>query len=101
MRALASLVQSHRQPAALTCVSDDDLAAELTMARDVEPGRDVLPGPRLPQVTVTRVGRAEVVRVFLDATRLGPVARADSRKGLSGSRQCSDRQISPGAIEGF
>ncbi len=61
----------------LTSVSDDDLGAELTVAWDVEPGREVLPVTRLPQVTATGWDDPQVLGAFLDAVRWGTVASAD------------------------
>ncbi len=40
----------------LTSVSDDDLGEELTVPWEIEPGREVLPETRLPDVTPTGWG---------------------------------------------
>ncbi len=61
----------------LTSVSDDDLGSELTLAWEVEPGREVLPQTRLPTVTADRWDEPQVLGAFLDAVRWGTVASAD------------------------
>jgi superfamily II DNA or RNA helicase len=61
----------------LTSVSDDDLGSELTVVWEVEPGREVLPETRLPQVTADGWDDPEVLGAFLDAVRWGTVASAD------------------------
>ncbi len=63
----------------LTSVSDDDLGEELTLVWEVEPGREVLPATRLPQVTETGWDDPQTLGAFLDAVRWGTVASADSR----------------------
>ncbi len=63
----------------LTSVSDDDLGAELTVAWDVEPGREILPETRLPAVTNQGWDDPQVLGAFLDAVRWGTVASADDR----------------------
>jgi superfamily II DNA or RNA helicase len=63
----------------LTSVSDDDLGSELTVVWEVEPGREVLPETRLPQVTANGWDDPEVLGAFLDAVRWGTVASADDR----------------------
>lgn len=63
----------------LTSVSDDDLGEELTLVWEVEPGREVLPASRLPEVTESGWDDPQVLGAFLDAVRWGTVASADSR----------------------
>ena len=63
----------------LTSVSDDDLGEELTLVWEVEPGREVLPATRLPQVTGDAWDDPQTLGAFLDAVRWGTVASADSR----------------------
>ena len=63
----------------LTSVSDDDLGEELTVVWEVEPGREVLPETRLPQVTSDGWDDPETLGAFLDAVRWGTVASADDR----------------------
>ena len=63
----------------LTSVSDDDLGEELTLVWEVEPGREILPATRLPQVTETGWDDPQTLGAFLDAVRWGTVASADSR----------------------
>jgi len=61
----------------LTSVSDDDLGDELTVAWEIEPGREVLPETRLPAVTETGWDDPQTLGAFLDAVRWGTVASAD------------------------
>jgi len=61
----------------LTSVSDDDLGDELTVAWEIEPGREVLPATRLPAVTETGWDDPQTLGAFLDAVRWGTVASAD------------------------
>ncbi|MET3808701.1 superfamily II DNA or RNA helicase [Nakamurella sp. UYEF19] len=61
----------------LTSVSDDDLGDELTVAWEIEPGREVLPETRLPQVTADGWDEPQTLGAFLDAVRWGTVASAD------------------------
>jgi superfamily II DNA or RNA helicase len=63
----------------LTSVSDDDLGDELTVVWEVEPGREVLPDTRLPEVTATGWDEPQVLGAFLDAVRWGTVASADDQ----------------------
>jgi len=63
----------------LTSVSDDDLGEELTVAWEIEPGREVLPETRLPDVTSTGWDDPQVLGAFLDAVRWGTVASADDQ----------------------
>jgi superfamily II DNA or RNA helicase len=63
----------------LTSVSDDDLGEELTVVWEVEPGREIVPATRLPQVTETNWDDPQVLGAFLDAVRWGTVASADAR----------------------
>lgn len=63
----------------LTSVSDDDLGDELTVAWEIEPGREVLPSSRLPEVTVGGLDDPNRLGAFLDAVRWGTVASADTR----------------------
>ncbi len=63
----------------LTSVSDDDLGEDLTLAWEVEPGREILPATRLPQVNATDWDDPQTLGAFLDAVRWGTVASADSR----------------------
>lgn len=55
----------------LTSVSDDDLGEELTLVWEVEPGREILPATRLPQVTETSWDDPQTLGAFLDAVRWG------------------------------
>lgn len=48
----------------LTRVSDDDLGQELTVGWEVEPGREVLPETRLPQVAQDGRNDPQVVGVL-------------------------------------
>src|SRR5579875_3195778 len=41
----------------LTSVSDDDLGGELTVVWEVEPGREIVPATKLPEVTGVRWAR--------------------------------------------
>lgn len=61
----------------LTSVSDDDLGDELTVAWEIEPGREVLPETRLPAVTADGWDDPQTLGAFLDAVRWGTVASAD------------------------
>jgi len=63
----------------LTSVSDDDLGEELTVAWEIEPGREILPETRLPDVTPTGWDDPQVLGAFLDAVRWGTVASADDQ----------------------
>ena len=63
----------------LTSVSDDDIGEELTLVWEVEPGREILPATRLPQVSETTWDDPQTLGAFLDAVRWGTVASADSR----------------------
>ena len=61
----------------LTSVSDDDLGDELTVAWEIEPGREVLPQTRLPAVTDDGWDDPQTLGAFLDAVRWGTIASAD------------------------
>ncbi|MGH3275257.1 MAG: SNF2-related protein, partial [Streptosporangiaceae bacterium] len=63
----------------LTSVSDDDLGEGLTLIWEVEPGREIVPATRLPQVTETGWDDPQRLGAFLDAVRWGTVASADTR----------------------
>lgn len=63
----------------LSSVSDDDLGEELTLAWDVEPGRELLPETQLPDVTPDGWDDPATFGAFLDAVRWGTVASADDR----------------------
>ena len=63
----------------LTSVSDDDLGEELTVVWEVEPGREIVPATRLPQVTETSWDDPQTLGAFLDAVRWGTVASADAK----------------------
>lgn len=63
----------------LTSVSDAGLGDELTVAWEVEPGREVLPANRLPEVTAGGLDDPDRLGAFLDAVRWGTVANADAR----------------------
>jgi hypothetical protein len=63
----------------LTSVSDDDLGEELTLAWEVEPGREVVPATRLPEVSATNWDDPQRLGAFLDAVRWGTVTSADTR----------------------
>lgn len=64
---------------ALNSVSDDDLRADLAVAWDVEPGREVLPETRLPQVTATGWDHPQASEAFLAATRRGTAGSTANR----------------------
>lgn len=59
----------------LTSVSDDDLGDELTVAWEIEPGREIVPATQLPAVTPTNWDDPQQLGAFLDAVRWGTVAR--------------------------
>jgi superfamily II DNA or RNA helicase len=63
----------------LTSVSDDDLGEELTLVWEVEPGREIVPATRLPEVTEEGWDDPQQLGAFLDAVRWGTVASADTR----------------------
>ena len=46
----------------LTSVSDDDLGDELTVAWEIEPGREIVPATQLPAVTRSELGRPAAAR---------------------------------------
>jgi superfamily II DNA or RNA helicase len=76
---LAASTTPGRTLVTLTSVSDDDLGEELTVAWEIEPGREVLPSSRLPEVRVGEVDDPNRLGAFLDAVRWGTVASADTR----------------------
>jgi superfamily II DNA or RNA helicase len=61
----------------LASVSDEDLGEELTVVWEIEPGREVLPETRLPDVTAAGWDDPRLLGAFLDAVRWGTVASAD------------------------
>ena len=63
----------------LTSVSDDDLGEELTVAWEVEPGREIVPATQLPQVTSSNWDDPQKLGAFLDAVRWGTIASADAK----------------------
>jgi superfamily II DNA or RNA helicase len=63
----------------LTSVSDDDLGEELTVVWEVEPGREVVPATKLPEVSQTAWDDPQKLGAFLDAVRWGTVTSADTR----------------------
>ena len=63
----------------LTSVSDDDLGEALTLVWEVEPGREIVPATKLPEVTETGWDDPQRLGAFLDAVRWGTVASADTR----------------------
>ena len=63
----------------LTSVSDDDLGDELTVAWEIEPGREIVPATQLPAVTPANWDDPQQLGAFLDAVRWGTVASADTR----------------------
>lgn len=63
----------------LTSVSDEDLGDELTVVWEIEPGREVLPETRLPDVTATAWDDPQILGAFLDAVRWGTIASADDQ----------------------
>ncbi len=63
----------------LTSVSDDDLGDELRLIWEIEPGREVLPVTRLPDMSATGLDDPEQLGAFLDAVLWGTVASADTR----------------------
>jgi superfamily II DNA or RNA helicase len=62
----------------LFSVSDEDLGDELTVVWEIEPGREVLPETRLPEVGAEGWDDPQVLGAFLDAVRWGTVASADA-----------------------
>src|SRR5437762_1712775 len=63
----------------LTSVSDDDLGEELTVVWEVEPGREIVPATKLPEVTDAGWDDPQRLGAFLDAVRWGTVTSADTR----------------------
>ena len=63
----------------LTSVSDDDLGEELTVVWEVEPGREIVPATKLPEVTGAGWDDPQRLGAFLDAVRWGTVTSADTR----------------------
>jgi superfamily II DNA or RNA helicase len=63
----------------LTSVSDDDLGEELTLVWEVEPGREIVPATKLPDVTDTGWDDPQTLGAFLDAVRWGTVTSADTK----------------------
>jgi len=63
----------------LTSVSDDDLGEELTVVWEVEPGREIVPATKLPEVSATNWDDPQRLGAFLDAVRWGTVTSADTR----------------------
>jgi superfamily II DNA or RNA helicase len=63
----------------LTSISDDDLGDELTVAWEIEPGREIVPATQLPAVTPANWDDPQQLGAFLDAVRWGTVASADTR----------------------
>jgi len=91
----------------LTSVSDDDLGDELTVAWEIEPGREVLPETRLPTVTPDGWDDPQTLGAFLDAVRWGTVASADDhtlqapfRAALLSRTTSSSRSRRPWACPG-
>lgn len=76
---LAASILPGRTLVSLTSVSDDDLGDELTVVWEIEPGREVLPASRLPEVRSGDVDDPQRLGAFLDAVRWGTVASADTR----------------------
>lgn len=75
---LSPAVLPGRTMVTLANVSGDDLAEELTVVWDVEPGRAVLPASALPDVSGGLADDPERFGAFLDAVRWGTVASADT-----------------------
>jgi superfamily II DNA or RNA helicase len=63
----------------LASVSDDDLGEELTVVWEVEPGREIVPATKLPEVTGDGWDDPQRLGAFLDAVRWGTVTSADTR----------------------
>jgi len=63
----------------LASVSDDDLGEELTLAWEVEPGREIVPPTKLPEVSEGGWDDPQRLGAFLDAVRWGTVTSADDR----------------------
>ncbi|MGH3222753.1 MAG: DISARM system SNF2-like helicase DrmD [Streptosporangiaceae bacterium] len=63
----------------LASVSDDDLGEELTVVWEVEPGREIVPATKLPEVTEHNWDDPQRLGAFLDAVRWGTVTSADTR----------------------
>jgi superfamily II DNA or RNA helicase len=61
----------------LASVSDDDLGEELTLAWEVEPGREIVPPTKLPEVSEAGWDDPQRLGAFLDAVRWGTVTSAD------------------------
>lgn len=76
---LATAAVPGRTLVTLSSVSDDDHGEELTLAWDVEPGRERLPETQLPEVTAAGWDDPSTFGAFLDAVRWGTVASADDR----------------------
>ena len=76
---LAAATLPGRTLVTLTSVSDDDLGDELTLVWEVEPGRQIVPTSRLPDIMAERWDEPEQLGAFLDAVRWGTVASADTR----------------------
>jgi superfamily II DNA or RNA helicase len=76
---LAASMLPGRTLVRLTSVSDDDLGEELTLVWEVEPGREIVPATKLPDVTEQGWDDPQTLGAFLDAVRWGTVASADTR----------------------
>lgn len=63
----------------LASVSDDDLGEQLTVAWEIEPGREIVPATKLPDVTSSSWDDPQRLGAFLDAVRWGTVTSADTR----------------------
>lgn len=63
----------------LSSVSDDDLGRELTVVWEVEPGREIVPATKLPEVRIDGFDDPQRLGAFLDAVRWGTIASADNR----------------------
>jgi len=75
---LAATRSPARTLVTLSSVSDDDLGDELTVLWEVEPGREIVPSTRLPDVAADRWDDPQRLGAFLDAVRWGTVASADT-----------------------
>ncbi len=69
----------------LTSVSDDDLGGELTVVWEVEPGREIVPATKLPEVTGDGWDDPQRLGAFLDAVRWARPAPSSGPTGTSQS----------------
>ncbi len=75
---IAAVRSPGRTLVTLASVSDADVGAELNLVWEVEPGREIVPTTRLPEVTEQGWDDPQQLGAFLDAVRWGTVASADT-----------------------